>query len=405
MNFQKLISVAILCIFSHLAFSQTPFNIDTTRRCLYSGVNFVDLYAFSDEDPFVEDLVQDICRIMKKDRGQFTLRNAIVPNVAAVIDGKNKYLLYNQIYFYDNRSNTTICKAILAHEIGHLFSSDKLDGRHRVREETAADAFMAEAIMRLDSTSKVENALAIIKSEPFSYAKHVEWADREEAIRKGWKTASALMTGPGFGINTSNAEDFPLPRFNLKGCPKSSIISNPRFLNKKLSAIDNCLVTALASKGYTEHSYFCVKNGFALVSGLERFYDSGVSISDDTRFQDCPHKERFTGVYDYILKCFYPKPTRMRMFVFIINDQPNPEYEPGCLKGDEPKEWLLKGGGWLPESIGEKVFTKNFKVRAMVFEFTVPESNKKPSEQCTKPLKVEIHLEKSGLLAAINKNI
>ena len=402
MTLAKYLPALAFCVLCSPVFAQDPLRIDTTNRCLYSGTNFIDLFAFSDEDPFVEGLVVEICRVMKWDRSLITLRNAIVPNAAAVITGKNRYLLYNQGYFYDNRSNTTLCRAILAHELAHLFSDHhKLDGKFRVLEETAADRMMADAVMRLDTASKVENLLALLRKLPFSYAAQVPWEEREAAVRRGWATAAALMEGPGFGINTADVENLPLPRFNMTGCPKALPVINQKFLNKKLKDIDECLVKALNSKGYTEISYFSVKNGFALVTSLERFENTGLSVKSADRFQDCPQKEQFKGVYDYITKLFWPQPTRMRLFVFIVNDQPVMEYEAGCLKDGEPREWLLKGGAWLPDYIGQQTFTKNHKVRALVYEFVVPDSIKKANEQCVKPLKIEVHLEKSGILTAI----
>lgn len=395
-----LFSIYLIFSFLSILSAQEPFPIDTSKRSLYSGFWFgEELYRFSGDEQ-VEQMVDDICRVSGKAR-KFEMVNANVPNVAAVLSGKSAYLLYDRRFFFENRLNRTLLYAILSQEIGHLVRGHTLDGRFRQREETEADEFMGQVLMRLDSSARLDIVLAVVRTQPFSYTQ-IPWAERESAIRRGWERASALMEGPGFGVNETNIEALPLPRFQPKGCPDRIPLNKQRFVRcRTLRDVDSALCRALDAKGYTQRSYFCVKGGFALVTGIEQFQNNGKSVSGDIRWQDCPRKSRFDGVMDYLTSLVWPRPARFRVFVFVVTDQPGLEYEKGCINSEQAKEWLREGGDWLPESLANQLYTRNHTVRALVYEFRAPESTQRIKEECQERVPVQTHLEQSGILAGI----
>ncbi len=397
-----LFSFLVLFPFFSLLSAQEPLGIDTSRRSLYSGLYFgEELYRFGGDEQ-VEQMVDEICLVSGNKERKFEVVNANVPNVAAVLSGKTAYLLYDRRFFFDNRLNRTLLYALLSQEIGHLLRGHQLNNKFRMREETEADEFMGRALMRLDSSVRLESVLDIIREQPFSYTQ-IPWAEREAAIRRGWERASALMDGPGFGVNHDNIEALPLPRFQPKGCPDRIPLNRQRFTQcRTFRDVDVKLCRALDAKGYTQRSYFCVKNGFALVTGVEQFVNTGRSVSGDTRWQDCPRKDRFEGVLDYLMSIVSPQPARFRVFVFVVTDQPGMQYEAGCVNTAQAKEWLREGGDWLPESLANQLYTRNHSVRALVYEFKAPESTQKIREVCQDRLPVQTHLEQSGILSGIH---
>ncbi len=380
--------------------AQEPLQIDTTRRSLYSGVNFgTELYRFT-RDETVEQMVEAICSAADRTRN-FQVINANVPNVAAVWSGNTGYLLYNRRYFYENRSNRTLLITILAHEIGHLLLDHQLNGRFRIREETGADEFAGQTLMRLDSLSGLEKVLGIIRAVPFSYPQ-VPWPEREIALERGWKRAAALMQGPGFGINAVNLEEVPLPRFQISGCPNRVALSPDQFSQcHTLGDVNATLCRALNARGYVQRGYFCVSGGFALVTAVEQFNPGGTSMGGEARWQDYPRRDNFTGILDYLYSVIFPEPARSRLFVFIVSDQAVLEYAPGCLNPADAPGWVRSGGDWLPDYLAIKNYdVQESPVRALVYEFKVPVSNLKMREEC-EPMPILTHLQQSGILAGI----
>lgn len=407
MQSSKIFLLLGLWAFVSPIFSQEPFPVDTTRRCLYSG-RFFDgsLRQYKGTDKQMELMLDTICAIADAPRN-FTVVIANVPTVAAVISGEQAFLLYSRSYFYKiRRENRALAYALLAHEVGHILHKHKLTDALRIREETEADVFVGRVLMRVGGTKNKEAALKLLENEPFSYSAQAPWKERAEAILRGWGTANALMKGLGFGNDPNDVEHSPLPRLILKDCatPPWPVPASKFTGCDNLQAINERLCNALSKQGYDSRGYYAVKNGFALVTGLEQYkVATGTFISGNARWQVCPAKDRFDGLIDYITSLVYPQPSNFRLFVFVVTNQAVLQYEPGCVSADEGKQWLSKGGTFLPESIGSKS-AKGYVVNTLVYEFVVPDTGKKFKTECSRDgNKSKWHLEKAGILAAIKR--
>ena len=62
----------------------------------------------------------------------------------------------------------------------------------------------------------------------------------------------------------------------------------------------------------------------------------------------------------------------------------------------EAAAWYSQGINKLPKLVAEMPYTEGVTVTALVYEFEVPESNRKPVQKCP-GVDTQKHLEKSGL--------
>ncbi|MBK8424617.1 MAG: hypothetical protein IPL27_00985 [Lewinellaceae bacterium] len=399
--------VFILCSLLALPLFSQPLQIDTTHRCLYSGTWFGTMpRQGSSSDADVEKMVDTICQITQTDRNVFQLINARVPDVAAVADGKARYLLYNRGVFQNLKNGKRAwAYFILAHEIGHHSLRHTLDPRKRLREEAEADRFAGQVMKRLGEAVSLPALQDMVNAEPYSYAGLYPAAERKAAFATGWNTVDAFNKGLSFGNNPTDIEQSPLPRFQKKGCPKECTLNAKRFEGcAKLSDIDFRICRALDAQGYTQRSYFAVKNGYALVTSAEQFKSAPAlkSVAGDQRWLDYPPRPNFEGVWDYFSKMLWPNPTRFRVFVFVVTNQSVLEYVPGAVTADGCKEWLKQGGNVLPDYLAREP-VKGHTVRGLVYEFWAEESNKTAKEECRQNVRAEDHLQKSGILELIKK--
>ena len=398
--------LAICCLLALPLFSQ-PLQIDTTHRCLYEGLWFGTMpRQGSSSDADVEKMIDTICAIALVDRSTFQVINARVPNVAAIIDKKGRYLLYNRGYFQSLKNGKrALAYYLLSHEIAHLRPGHSLDLGKRLREEAEADRFAGQVMKRLGDVISLAALQEMVQAQPYSYSRPYPAAERLSFLATGWNTVEAFNKGLSFGNNPRDIEESPLPRFQKKGCPKECTLNARRFEGcAKLSDIDFRICRALDAQGYTQRSYFAVKNGYALVTSAEQFKSAPAlkSVAGDYRWLDYPPRPDFEGVWDYFSKMLWPQPTRFRVFVFVVTNQSVLEYVPGSVTADGCKEWLKQGGNVLPDYLAREP-VKGHTVRGMVYEFRAEESNKLAKEDCQLNSKAEDHLQKSGILELIKK--
>ena len=127
-------------------------------------------------------------------RPNFEIREANVPNAAAVVlDGK-RYILYNAGFMDDINSASGTYWAgisILAHEIGHHLNGHTLDkDGSRPSTELEADEFSGFVLNKMGaSLSESQAAMALAASQRASHT-HPAKADRLHAIALGWNTAN-----------------------------------------------------------------------------------------------------------------------------------------------------------------------------------------------------------------------
>lgn len=171
-----------------------------------------------------------------------------------------------------------------------------------------------------------------------------------------------------------------------------------------LGALDGRLRQALDAAGYSEPSYFAVRNGFALVSQMERITPDGASWPDPAKRWDVGPASLLpqdTGFIELLLQAMRPgtsvDPGRYRVVVFLVTSEevvgsgkpPSP---------DEAKAWLREGGLRLPPQLASKAFTPEQGVYALIYDFKRPTVGARMELLRPSPLPARVHLRKAKLL-------
>ena len=212
--------------------------------------------------------------------------------------------------------------------------------------------------------------------------------------------ASEAASSPAFEPSdpaSSVAPEFPWPPpmpSSLKVIPRQ-LLDGAKAL-QTLEDMNQRLRAALERQGYGDLSYYSIADGFALVTRLERFVDSGKSDSK-LRWQDAPP---FDFTLDNILTAmFSSKPGRFRVIAFIVTTKPFvANGKP--LTGDSAKKLVGEGANVLPPSIGEKPASRAVQCTALIYEFAKPPGGP-PEFKAPGALDADGHLNGSGVLAAL----
>jgi hypothetical protein len=397
--------------FAYSLDAQRLLTADTTHRCIYSGHWFADDILMFEPEASVTSMVDEILRA-----GNLTgllsieVAYARVPIVAGIIEGDKNYLLYNKSFFANNKQNQALLYFLLAHEIGHFNNKHKIAGdRLRVSEETEADEFAGFVLRKVESVSKEEVHKAI-RTTPFSYKVGAE--ARIEAFNAGWNRADAHLKGQGGG--NSFYEDgmrdasLPLPSFTWPPPPQYTSHVLPKTLYEPKSVptlghIDEKICRALDSKGYSQRSYYCVPNGFALVTQLEQFNKAGTSKSEEARWLDYPVQDNFDGLWSYLKALVTPSVGNFRVFVFVVSDKTFSQQLSKSIPIKEAEGWIGRGGRWLPDAVANIQNNTNYRVTVLVYEFETSQANRASKQKHPCLLTGQKHLETSGLLNAIPK--
>ncbi len=375
--------------------AQELLEINTVQRCIYSGgLMDEELYRFSDSDrvgAWIKELAE-----LGEAAADFEWMQANVENVSAVLDGEKRYLLYSLDFI--EKSNRTEVLGALAHEIGHHANAHTFSAERRKTEELEADQFMGYVLSK-KGVSK-QDIESFLKKIPSSY--EPTYAERRAAVFEGFDKAERALQ-----IRSLPFDDDPrLEGLTLPGFPWPPPSCNARFEMpestfsgcKTLGEVERKLRTALDAKGYAQRSYFSAPNGFALVTQLEQYNAADGSVRNDrTRWLDYPAKDNFAGLLDYLTSFVMPQKGYFRLFVFIVTNQPFGGSAQRVSK-DQATAWLSQGFNKLPRPLAAAPFSTGYDVTALVYEFEVPESNRKPVQKCPSPLFDALtHLRKSGL--------
>lgn len=401
----------IFLIFTIPVIGQRLFTADTTHRCIYSDTWFSDDIILFEAEPEVSKMVEAILRAGNISNLPFEVAYASVPNVAAVMDREKNYLLYNKSYFSANRQDQALLYFMLAHAIGHFQNRHDLNGEHlRSSEETGADEFAGFVMRKIGITTRDE-LYRVIRTTPFSYKK-VDKEARIAAFNSGWNRADAHLKGQGGG-NSFYEEGMrdatlPLPSFTWPPPPQYTSHVLPKNLYDPkvaptLGHIDNIICNALDARGYSQRSYFCVPNGFAMVTQLEQFNKTGTSKGEESRWVDYPVQENFDGFWDYMKALVLPTVGYFRVFVFVVTDKTFSQPLGKNIPVKEAEGWIGRGGRWLPEVVGNIHTTNNYRVTVLVYEFEATQAKKIAKQKHPCLLTGQKHLETSGLLNAISK--
>jgi len=181
-------------------------------------------------------IAQEIMKAIGQ-RANFEIREANVPNAAAVLYMGKRYILYNP-GFISKLTRVTGTKwaaiSVLAHEIGHHQSGHTMKGS-QLASELQADEFSGFVLYKMGaSLSEAQAAMKVIGNERAT-STHPAVDTRLASIAKGWRNAGGQVT------NTDIAKTSPQPRNTYPG-PNSgrSVLANRNILaNVRFNADPN----------------------------------------------------------------------------------------------------------------------------------------------------------------------
>ncbi|MBL7796567.1 MAG: hypothetical protein JNJ90_08705 [Saprospiraceae bacterium] len=385
--------------------AQTLLEITTDRHCNFSGTAIdEELYRFPEEAK-ADSLIRRIAAHGNSEIN-FEWVQTNVENAAAVFDNGKRYLLYSLDFL--EKSSDLEKVAVLAHEIGHHVIGHTFDPANRQTEEIEADEFMG-FILYLFGFPKAETEAFLTKSASASgIPPDLRRAAVDVGYVRGERTTEVSSNLPFDdkdmkSIEVGEAPQLPAFPWPPPACNTRTILPKTVFKNcKVLGDVEGRLGTALEAKGFTQRSFFSVPNGFAAVTQLEQYNGADGSVRNDrTRWLDYPAIGSFTGVLDYLKALVVPQKGYFRMFVFVVTDAPFGGSEKRVSK-EQAAAWLNQGYNRLPNSLAAMKFTSAYDVTALVYEFEVPESNRKPVQKCPSPrFSAKTHLRKSGLAPAL----
>lgn len=397
----KIFSVLwILLSTTYMSFAQELLNLDAQKRCVFTGKTMdAELYRFPENEKVLQ-MVKEIRELSEADNNFETIQSN-VENVSAAMDKGKRYLFYS-LDFIEKASSIDIYGA-LAHEIGHHANGHTFDDNRRKSEETEADVFMG-FILSKKGFSQLQ-ITALLKKVPSSYG--IPLNERTNNVYIGYNKANNWIE-----INTNdnslpwdNAEksntSLAMPNFPFPppSCYSRVEIPAAAFNQVKLlGEVDNKLRSTLDSKGYNQRSYFYVPNGFALVTQLEQYNAKDATIRNNaTRWLDYPKQESFSGIMSYLSSFIMPNKGYFRLFVFIVTNEPFGGSKQKVTKS-EASAWLNQGFNKLPNAFKNAAYTEGYAVTVLVYEFEVPESNRKAKQVCPTPLfDAQTHLKQSGI--------
>lgn len=189
-----------ICYFLLLALSSLTVNAQPKADyapCSYYGEgleNEIRMYPASEH---AKKVISGIISVLGL-KPNFEVREANVPNAAAVILENKRYILYNG-EFMDQISTVSGTYwagiSILAHEIGHHLNGHTLDSDgSRPATELESDEFSGFVLQKMGASLKeAQAAMAVAASQKGSHT-HPARNQRLQAIANGWNTAGGQAT-------------------------------------------------------------------------------------------------------------------------------------------------------------------------------------------------------------------
>ncbi len=411
--------------------------------CSYNGEPLDEaIYSFP-ADQEAQDAVDRILRIARLPQN-FTLRAANVPNVAAVVHGDKRLLLYNQYFIRQTRTRTREGWAslrVLSHEIGHhlLHHSLMLDA-DRPLDELAADRFSGYILAELRASRKdVENFVDETQpgptkqyTPPPDYGRPNPLGDPPGSVQNAPPAAqppapaelshparvlrlSALMEGFEQARDPSQhtfdhawQSSSPIPSFPWPP-PKASAFS-PVDLDRAttdghpatLKDMADRLEAAFAAAGYGERSYYAVPDGFALVSRLEQINEDGTPKKAPDRWSMKFKPLSHFSLTAYFKALFKAAPGHFRIIVFVVTPHPFSQEDVDINVADG-QAWLAGGLNALPDEIGRQPALASHRCTALIYEFEQQPSGARVFFVDSSPVTGKMHLTRTDLWDALVK--
>ncbi|NBB75495.1 MAG: hypothetical protein GVY35_17765 [Bacteroidetes bacterium] len=168
-----------------------------------------------------------------------------------------------------------------------------------------------------------------------------------------------------------------------------------------LGQVNDRLVQALDAAGYVEKSYFAVPDGFALVTRLEQIRPDGTPLDPPDRWSAVAGPLREFSLRAFLRALFTSNPGHFRILVFVATPHPFSQSDQEVSQ-EEATEWLNVGFNRLPDAMARQLYTRAYRMTALVYEFEQPESD---DALLVTPgrLTARTHLARSGVLTAIGQ--
>ena len=178
-------------------------------------------------------IAQDIMKAVGQ-TSNFQIREANVPNAAAVLYMGKRYILYNP-GFISKLTRATGTKwaaiSVLAHEIGHHQSGHTAKGS-QLASELQADEFSGFALRKMGATlSEAQAAMKVIGNERGTTT-HPAADTRLASIAKGWRNAGGQVEIPNTDIAKTTPQQhntYPVQNSRRTVLADRNILANVRF--------------------------------------------------------------------------------------------------------------------------------------------------------------------------------
>jgi len=186
-----MVMAAICCMVPAMA-QQSFGTTKYTHMCSYYGEEITgEISAFS-AGPTAQSVIKKIMSVIGL-KANFELREANVPNAAAVMLKGKRFILYNP-HFMDNINSSAgtnwAAISILAHEIGHHLNGHTLDNvGSRPQTELDADEFSGFILHKLGASLPDAQAVMATISSVKGSKTHPPKNDRLSYIATGWGNA------------------------------------------------------------------------------------------------------------------------------------------------------------------------------------------------------------------------
>ena len=130
-------------------------------------------------------------------KANFDIRQAKVPNAAAVLYGNKRYILYNPD-FISKLTHATGTKwaaiSVLAHEIGHHLNRKSTNGKTSLMAtELEADEFSGYVLQKMGASLQEAQAAMKLLGNSRATRTHPAGSDRLASIAKGFETAGGSI--------------------------------------------------------------------------------------------------------------------------------------------------------------------------------------------------------------------
>lgn len=182
-------------------------------HCSYYGEDIAPEIKMTNANDAAKQLIEKILSVVGL-RPNFEIRAANVPNAAAVILNKKRYILYNPKFIAqinDAADNNWAGISIIAHEIGHHLNGHTLQsGGSRPDLELEADEFSGFVLCKLGAgIDDAQAAMNVAASQKSSHT-HPARRDRLVSIADGWNNAHSQVAGtPGSAKRSDRAIERP----------------------------------------------------------------------------------------------------------------------------------------------------------------------------------------------------